>query len=99
MAFSFLFYSAVTWMINGPKDIHFAQFDKYGVMAEPLIDNIMYLQMILGTCLVFYYTYRMDDQFSHETLDYVALESHSTQSFATSKASTIVTQSVASSNR
>lgn len=42
MVFSFLFYSSVTWMINGKEDIHFAQFDKYGVMAEPLIDNIMY---------------------------------------------------------
>lgn len=58
---SFVFYSVVTYLISGSTGFYFAELDRYGNIAEALIDNIMYLQMLLGTALVIWYTYGMDD--------------------------------------
>jgi hypothetical protein len=42
MLSSIIFYSVVTYMINGVKDVYFATLDSYGKAVEPFIDNLMY---------------------------------------------------------
>lgn len=69
MISSIIFYSVVTYMINGVKDVYFASLDSYGKAVEPFIDNLMYFQLIVGTSLIMLYTYRMEDHIEHETLD------------------------------
>lgn len=62
MLCSFVYFFAVTFMIDAKNGVHFADFGKvYGTLAELVIDILMYLQMILGTLLIFLYTYRMDN--------------------------------------
>lgn len=44
LLFSIVFYSVVTYMIDGQNDIYFSKFaDKYGIITQIFVDNLLYL--------------------------------------------------------
>ena len=70
---SLILYISINTMINIGNfkfDSHYVYIGdntKYADWLAPLIDNLLYFQLLCGSCFILWYTFSMDDQFDQDT--------------------------------